>query len=122
MSQPWALIIPMANEEKDFDLFIVPLKEELVKLAPGKVFLVVDNVSTDKTLQLCQILSSSDPRFETVWAPENKNVVDAYLRGYREALKTDAQYIIEMDAGFSHDPAELPKIFRLLEQGYNSRN
>jgi len=119
MNQPWALIIPMANEEKDFDLFIIPLKEELAKLPQGKVFLIVDNVSVDKTLQLCKLLSSADPRFETVWAPENKNVVDAYLRGYKEAMKTNAKFIIEMDAGFSHDPAELPKFLNLLHQGYS---
>ena len=33
----------------------------------------------------------------TVWAPQNKSIVDAYIRGYREALKNKHDYMIEMD-------------------------
>ncbi len=117
--QPWALLIPMANEETDFDIFIHALKNSIDNLPGVSVFLVVDNASRDKTLQLCQSLSESDKRFHNVWAPENKNVVDAYIRGYKEALKTNAQYIIEMDAGMSHDPVELPKFLKFLSQGYS---
>jgi dolichol-phosphate mannosyltransferase len=118
MSKPWALVIPMANEEADFQIFIDTLKNELNKLPAGKVFLVVDKASKDKTLHLCEELSKKDPVFITVWAPENKNVVDAYIRGYKEALKTDAEYIIEMDAGLSHDPAALGEFLKYLDQGY----
>jgi len=118
MSKPWALVIPMANEEAEFQLFIDALKLELNHLPKGQVFLVVDKVSKDKTLQLCQNLSSSEPAFHTVWAPENKNVVDAYIRGYKEALKTNAEFIIEMDAGLSHDPSCLGEFLKYLNEGY----
>lgn len=103
----WAVVIPMANEEPDFNPFIDALKAAMDKIGSGAAYLVVDNVSKDKTLDLCKELSSKDSRFVTVWAPENRNVVDAYIRGYREALKSDHQFIIEMDAGLSHDPASL---------------
>jgi dolichol-phosphate mannosyltransferase len=116
--QPWALVIPMANEEADFNLFIRALQEALNDLPNGTVYLVVDNVSKDNTLNLCQSLGNSDHRFRAVWAPENKNVVDAYIRGYREALKSDATIIIEMDAGLSHDPASLKDFLRYLSDGY----
>jgi dolichol-phosphate mannosyltransferase len=79
---------------------------------------VVDNVSKDNTLELCHQLSQSDKRFITVFAPENKNVVDAYLRGYREALKNNHDYIIEMDAGLSHNPETLPVFLKYLNYGY----
>ena len=114
----WALVIPMANEETDFLPFINALQKALNENPGGKVFLVVDNVSKDKTLMLCQTLSKKDPRFNCVWAPENKNVVDAYIRGYKEALLTDAEFIIEMDAGLSHDPASLKEFIRLLSERY----
>ena len=125
MSFSWALLVPMANEEKEFDFFIQSLIASLDKLPPGNVYLVVDHVSKDKTLDLCKVLSVKDNRFHTVWAPENKNVVDAYIRGYKEALKSDADYIIEMDAGLSHDPVELGKFLKHLQEGipcvYGSR-
>ena len=114
----WAVVVPMANEENDFYPFISALQQELDVLKNGVVFLVVDNVSKDKTLELCRHLSENDKRFHTIWAPDNRNVVDAYIRGYKEALKnTDAEYIIEMDAGLSHDPATLGKILDSLHDG-----
>ena len=115
---PWALVVPMANEEADFNLFIIALKKSLDKLKNGIVFLIVDNVSIDSTLELCQALSNEDKRFRTIWAPENKNVVDAYIRGYNEALLSNAEYIIEMDAGLSHDPASLETFIKFLNEKY----
>jgi dolichol-phosphate mannosyltransferase len=114
----WALVVPMANEEADFNPFISALQIALKDLPGGKVFFVVDNVSKDQTLDLCKQLSKSNSQFITVWAPENRNVVDAYIKGYREALKTDATYIIEMDAGMSHDPASLKNFLELLSGDY----
>jgi dolichol-phosphate mannosyltransferase len=113
----WALIIPLANEEKEFDQFIQALTRVLDRLKSGKVYLIVDNVSTDNTLELCRGLEKRDPRFATVWAPENRNVVDAYLRGYREAYDNGHEIIIEMDAGLSHDPSALPMFLRVLNEG-----
>jgi dolichol-phosphate mannosyltransferase len=115
----WAVITPMANEEADFTSFTSALKVQLNTIGNGKVFMVIDRASNDRTPELCRELSASDPRFITVWAPENKNVVDAYLRGYREALKSNAEYILEIDSGMSHDPAEIPKLLELLKSGYD---
>lgn len=113
----WAVISPLANEERDFDPFIAELTKMLDRLGTGRVYLVVDNVSTDRTLEMCRNLSARDPRFVTVWAPENKSVVDAYLRGYREAIANGHSIIIEMDAGLSHDPKALPMFLRVLNEG-----
>ena len=117
MKYNFAVVIPMANESKDFSQFISSLTTELDKLGCGIVYFVVDKVSKDNTLKLCNNLSESDPRFITIWAPENKNVVDAYLRGYKEALKNNHELIIEMDAGLSHDPKALPIFLRMLNEG-----
>jgi dolichol-phosphate mannosyltransferase len=113
----FALVIPMANEEKEFKPFIDAVKKVLDRLESGTVYLVVDTVSKDKTLDMCRELSNSDNRFITVWAPENKNVVDAYIRGYREALSKGHDIIIEMDAGLSHDPRAIPMFLRTLNEG-----
>src|SRR5204863_3323041 len=97
----FAVIIPMANEETDFYPFVNLLKEVLDMLECGSVYFIVDKISKDRTFDLCSELSALDKRFITVWAPENKNVVDAYIRGYKEAVKNDHEIIIEMDAGLS---------------------
>lgn len=113
----WALVIPMANEEAEFEVFTDALRTMLDRLESGVVYFVVDKVSKDRTLELCQELGLRDARIRTVWAPENRNVVDAYLRGYREAYANGHDIIIEMDAGLSHDPRALPMFLRVLNEG-----
>jgi dolichol-phosphate mannosyltransferase len=113
----FAVVIPMANEQKDFWPFVASLAGVLNMLECGAVYFIVDKASKDNTLELCNGLSTKDDRFITVWAPENKNVVDAYIRGYREALKGGHEFIIEMDAGLSHDPGALPMFLRVLNEG-----
>ena len=61
----------------------------------------------------------SDSRLKIVTPPENRNVVDAYLLGYREALAAGCDWILEIDARFSHDPAEIPQFFRAMEDGHD---
>lgn len=117
MQSTYGVVIPMANEESEFTPFVEVLTAVLDRQPGGTVYLVVDTVSRDKTLELCQALSARDFRFKTVWAPENRNVVDAYLRGYREALCNSHDFIIEMDAGLSHDPRALPMFLRVLNEG-----
>ena len=113
----WALVIPMANEEPDFEPLIEAVTDVLDKLRCGKVYFVVDTVSKDATLDLCQAVSAKDPRFVTVWAPENRSIADAYLRGLKEALRGGHRLIIEMDAGLSHDPHAIPMFLRVLNEG-----
>ena len=113
----WAVVVPMANEENDFNEFASELVCILEKLKSGKVYFVVDKVSKDNTMQLCEQLSLIDHRFVAIWAPENRNVVDAYLRGFREAYANGHEIIIEMDAGMSHDPKAIPMFLRVLNEG-----
>ena len=113
----WALIIPLANEADCFEEFIKMIKFVINVIPPGKVYLIVDNVSKDNTKNLCLELSKNDERFETVWAPNNKNVVDAYLEGLRIAYKNGHEIFIEMDAGLSHDPRAIPMFLRILNEG-----
>jgi dolichol-phosphate mannosyltransferase len=116
-TQDWAVVVPMANEAPDFDAFIGVLLPVLDRLGGGKVYFVVDKASKDNTRELCEQLSAKDARFVTVWAPENKNVVDAYLRGFRVAYDAGHEIVIEMDGGLSHDPRALPMFLRVLNEG-----
>ena len=113
----WAAIIPMANEEEDFDEFVGLLRATLDTVGFGKVYFILDNVSNDGTLDMVKVLQDKDPRFELIWAPENRSVVDAYLKGYKVAYDRGHELIIEMDAGLSHDPRALPMFLRVLNEG-----
>jgi dolichol-phosphate mannosyltransferase len=113
----WALVIPLANEEAELPGFAAALRSLLEDEEGGTVYFVVDNVSKDRTLDCCRKLEEEDPRFITKWVPGNRNVVDAYLNGFRAALADGHEIIIEMDGGFSHDPRAVPAFLRALNEG-----
>jgi dolichol-phosphate mannosyltransferase len=115
------VVCPMANEEADAARFV---REVLDECAPRgfksvKFFAVLDRVSKDRTRELLEELKASRPELEVVWAPENRSVVDAYVRGYREALNAGCDWILEIDAGFSHQPADIPQFFDKMAEGYD---
>ena len=116
-SSHWAVVVPLANEEADLPDFVAALRPLFDTLGSGAAYLVVDNVSRDRTLACCREIEASDPRFRTCWCPENRNVVDAYVNGFRAALAGGHEIIIEMDAGLSHDPRAIPGFLRALGEG-----
>jgi dolichol-phosphate mannosyltransferase len=113
----FAIVIPMANEEADFPAFAEALTKVLDRLCSGTIYFIVDKVSKDNTLALCNDLSAKDNRFVAVWSPENRNVVDAYIKGYKTAYEHGHEIIIEMDGGLSHDPRAIPMFLRVLNEG-----
>jgi dolichol-phosphate mannosyltransferase len=84
-----------------------------------RFFAVLDNVSTDGTRDLLSAYAAQDPRLEVLWAPENRCIVDAYVSGYRAALNGGSDWILEIDAGYSHQPSEIPRLFEKMTEGYD---
>lgn len=113
----WAVVVPLANEEVEFSAFSATLGSVMDAMNGGRAYLIVDKASKDRTLECCRELESRDARFVTKWIPENRNVVDAYINGFREALKDGHEIIIEMDGGLSHDPRAIPAFLRALNEG-----
>jgi dolichol-phosphate mannosyltransferase len=110
-----AVVVPLANEEST----VVPLLTRVTaQLAVNDlVFCVLDNASTDSTRGLVEAFGKRDPRVVCLWAPENRNVVDAYFAGYRAALAAGAAWILEMDGGLSHSPEEIPRFLEAMQSG-----
>ncbi|SRR5216683_992797 len=81
-------------------------------------FAVLDKACKDNTVELLRQLEKKQLSLRVVWAPENKGVVDAYVRGYREALAAGCDWILEIDAGYSHQPSDIPQFFARMKEGY----
>jgi dolichol-phosphate mannosyltransferase len=113
----WAVVIPLANEEAELPELAEALCRIMDIVGGGTVYFIIDGVSKDRTLECCKELGEADPRFKTRWIPQNRNVVDAYINGFREALKDGHEIIIEMDGGMSHDPRAIPAFLRSLNEG-----
>lgn len=115
------IVCPMANEKATAIKFVNAVLEQCNAQGFASVtfFAVLDRVSKDGTLELLRDLEQSQPQLRVVWAPENRSVVDAYLRGYREAIEARCEWILEMDAGYSHQPADIPQFFAKMAEGYD---
>lgn len=113
----WAAVIPLANEEAELPELAEALRRVMDTVEGGTVYFIIDGVSKDRTLECCKKIGEADPRFKIRWIPENRHVVDAYINGFREALKDGHEIIIEMDGGMSHDPRAIPAFLRALNEG-----
>ncbi|MDP1621038.1 MAG: glycosyltransferase [Bacteroidales bacterium] len=118
MNMNFAVVLPLANEEHEFQPFFGHLAEALKPYPEARAYLVLDRVSKDRTMELCRVFTAQHTQFIIVFEPDNRNVVDAYIRGYREALSQGHDFIIEMDAGYSHDPAAIPQFLNAFADGY----
>jgi len=97
------IIIPTYNEREN----IVPLLDRLMALPHGLEVLVVDDGSPDGTATLVQAYMTKEPRVHLLQRPGKLGLGSAYRDGFRYALEHGAEYIFEMDADFSHDPAAI---------------
>jgi dolichol-phosphate mannosyltransferase len=111
----------MASEEQTAIPFVAAVLEQCRSRDFKSVllFVILDLACKDNTLELLRELALKESQLRVVWAPENKGVVDAYIRGYREALAAGCDWILEIDAGFSHLPDDIPQFFDKMREGYD---
>jgi dolichol-phosphate mannosyltransferase len=114
-----AVVCPMANERESAESFVTSVLEKCDDFKAVTFLAILDNASKDGTLDILNNLQKTQPKLNVVWAPENKCVVDAYMRGYKEALSTGCDWILEIDAGFSHQPSGIPSFFEKMSEGYD---
>lgn len=115
-----AIVIPAANEEPTIKKFVTAMLKEIKRLRlRATIFFITDDVSKDHTRSILEKISKLNRQIVHIYEPRNKNVVDAYVRGYKEALRKKYDYIIEMDCGFSHLPKDLHKFIQGFSEGYD---
>ncbi len=102
-----AIVCPMANEQASAKQFTLDLLNCCTHFKSVIMFVVLDHTCHDETLNIMRALALEISQLRVIWAPENRCVVDAYVRGYREALSSKADWVLEIDAGYSHAPDDL---------------
>jgi len=102
------IVIGTYNEAEN----IPGLLADIMKLGPNYEAIVVDDNSPDGTGKLVSGMAAKDPRIHLVHRESRLGYGSAYLEGFRAALGMGADYIVQMDADYSHNPQDIP---RLLE-------
>ena len=101
---PALVCIPTYNERDNLEA----IARAVLAAEPRVDILVVDDNSPDGTGQLADELAAKEPRIRVLHREKKQGLGKAYLHAFSWALEHGYQYVIEMDADFSHDPTYLP--------------
>jgi dolichol-phosphate mannosyltransferase len=105
------ICLPTYNEREN-------LEKMLRALAPhGVRVLVIDDNSPDGTGQIADGLARELDFVSVLHRDRKEGLGPAYLAGFRRALADGADYVLEMDCDFSHDPADVPRLLAAMENG-----
>lgn len=105
------VIIPTYNEKPNIKKII----EAVFQVNHSYHILVVDDNSPDKTASIVKRLQKKYRRLYLVQREFKEGLGPAYISGFNFALKKKFDYIIQMDADFSHDPKMVPELIALSE-------
>lgn len=106
------VIIPTYNEREN----IGEMLGRLLELPCRLDVLVVDDGSPDGTAALVRSVMANEPRVHLLERPRKMGLGSAYRDGFRFALEHGAEYVFEMDADFSHDPAVVPRFLEVAQE------
>src|SRR6188474_2061277 len=105
------VILPTYNEAENIRGIAAAILESL----PGATLLVVDDGSPDGTGAIADELAAADARVRDRAAKQGLG--RAYLDGFGVALEGGAEYLVQMDADWSHDPTVLPSLLAPIVGG-----
>ena len=107
------IIVPTYNEADGIERILGRIRQSV----PLADVLVVDDSSPDGTGETADRLAAADARISVLHRPGKDGLGKAYLAGFERALEGGYEYVVEIDADGSHDPAELPAMLDLAAGG-----
>jgi dolichol-phosphate mannosyltransferase len=108
------VIIPTYNEKENISTII----KAIMELNQGFHVLVIDDASPDGTATIVKALRQQYPSHLFLEERTGKSGLGtAYIHGFKWALTQGYQYIFEMDADFSHNPADLSRLYDACHTG-----
>jgi dolichol-phosphate mannosyltransferase len=110
---PTWVILPTYDEAENLE----PLVHAVLAALPGVRVLVVDDSSPDGTGEIADALAAARDDVEVIHRPRKSGLGRAYVAGFEHALRAGASTVIEMDADFSHSPADLDRLLDCVAGG-----
>ena len=99
-------IVPTYNERESIEA----LANAVFAAHPDQDILFVDDNSPDGTGDLADRMHEADPRVHVLHREKKAGLGRAYIAGFKWALERQYEFILEMDADFSHNPNDVPRL------------
>lgn len=112
---PAVLVVPTYQEAEN----VARLLRTVRSVAPDLRVLVVDDDSPDGTGVIAEEVGAEVGGVEVLHRAGKAGLGAAYRHGFRHALDSGADVVVQMDADFSHDPHVLPLLLRELDRGHD---
>ena len=106
------VVIPTYNERTNIEKMIFTI----IELYPNIHVLVVDDNSPDGTGDFVKAKSEEDKRIHVIQREGKMGLGTAYVAGFKYILERDYDYVIQIDADFSHDPKEIANLLIAIEE------
>jgi dolichol-phosphate mannosyltransferase len=106
------VVIPTYNEAANLPNIVPQILAQDARLE----VLVVDDNSPDGTGLIADALAATEPRAHVLHREAKLGLGTAYITGFKWALERSYDYVFEMDADFSHDPAHLKEFLKAVAQ------
>lgn len=111
---PIRVVLPTFNEADNLETIVAAVLDAAPE---GTGVLVVDDASPDGTGDLADRLAAADDRIDVLHRDCKEGLGPAYVAGFHRALSAGAERIVQMDADFSHDPADVPRLIAATADG-----
>jgi glycosyltransferase involved in cell wall biosynthesis len=109
-----SIVIPAYNEVESLPVLAKEIRDVCEREGIAYEALVIDDGSKDGTFACVEALSQEDPRIKGVRFRRNCGKAAALSEGF---ARSRGKYVITMDADLQDNPAEIPSIIKLLEDG-----
>jgi len=107
------VIIPTYNESDNIQKLI----PEILKRTNGEVdILIVDDNSPDGTSDIVREFQKTNQNIYLMTRPKKSGLGTAYVEGFKFALSKGYEYILQMDADFSHEPKEIKNFLKKIKE------
>src|ERR671932_1464359 len=104
------LVLPTYNEAENIERMVEAATRFLAEASPEYRLLVVDDNSPDGTGDMADRLAAEPGDVEVLHRPGKQGLGRAYIAGFKHGLERGADLLLEMDADFSHDPADIQRL------------
>ncbi|HVD66721.1 MAG TPA: polyprenol monophosphomannose synthase [Gaiellaceae bacterium] len=109
------ICLPTYNERANLEPLVRRLGDLFAERDLDARVLVIDDSSPDGTGEIADRLSDELPFLSVLHRSRKEGLGPAYIAGFRWALENGADLILQMDADFSHDPADVPTLLAATE-------